>query len=73
MRLLRWETPFMAKQKWITKKEIATILKMYSVRTDEFQPFNNDEHCYTSKYTHGYMISITHELQHSSEKQAVSW
>lgn len=58
----------MARRKWITKKEITTILKTYSIRKDEFQPFGNDGYCYVSRYVHGYMISITQELQHGTEK-----
>lgn len=58
----------MARRKWITKKEITTILKTYSIRKDEFQPFGNDGYCYVSRYAHGYMISITQELQHGTEK-----
>lgn len=58
----------MSKRKWITKKGIATILKTYSIRKDEFQPFGNGGYCYVSRYTHGYMISITQELQHVTEK-----
>lgn len=65
---MQWEAVFMGKRKWITKKEISTILKTYSVRTDEFNPFGDDGYCFVSKYTHGYMLSINNELQYGTEK-----
>jgi len=49
------------KRKWITKAEIKEILKMYSVRTDEFEHIEKLEYHYKSKYAKGYVIAINPE------------
>lgn len=51
----------MSKRKWITKIEAKEILKMYSVRPEEFVPIEKLEHQYKSKYAKGYVISIRPE------------
>lgn len=53
-------------KKWITKKEIADILKEYSVRTDEFERIGTDGYFFQSKYTKGYTVSVEPEVQHGS-------
>jgi len=51
----------MSRQKWITKAEIKEILKMYSVRPDEFEHIEKLECHYKSKYAKGYVIAINPE------------
>lgn len=58
----------MAIKKWITKKEIADILKTYSVRTDEFEQIGTEGYFFQSRFTKGYTISFEPEIQHGTEK-----
>lgn len=55
-------------KKWITKKEIADILKTYSVRTDEFEPFGDEGCSFKNKYLRGYVLSIEQEFLNGIEK-----
>lgn len=55
-------------RKWITKKEITDILRAYSVRTDEFEPFGDEGYSYINKYIRGYILSIDQEFLHGIEK-----
>lgn len=57
-----------AQKKWITKKEIEKLIKSYSVRPNEFEPFGTEGYSFKSKYAKGYTISLEQELQHGSEK-----
>ena len=49
------------KKKWITKKEIAQILKTYSIRKDEFEQVSDINYCYQSKIVNGYIITLSEE------------
>lgn len=55
-------------RKWITKREIADILKAYSVRANEFEPFGNEGCSFKNKYLRGYILSIDQEFLHGNEK-----
>lgn len=50
----------MAVKKWITRAEIKELLKVYSVRTEEFREVT--EYTFLNKYIKGYMISIQEEF-----------
>lgn len=50
----------MAGKKWITKTEIKELLKVYSLRNEEFREVA--EYAYMNKYIKGYMISIQEEF-----------
>ena len=58
----------MPRKKWITKKEVADILKSYSVRPNEFEQVGDDGYFFKSSYTKGYTISFEPEIQHGSVK-----
>lgn len=51
----------MGKRKWITKAEVREILKMYSIRQDEFVEIDKMEYYYKSKFAKGYVIAIKPE------------
>lgn len=55
-------------KKWITKKEIADLLKAYSVQADEFERMKTEGYFFKSKYARGYTISLEPEVQHGSTK-----
>lgn len=52
-------------KKWILKKEITAILNMYSIRKDEFEAIEKEgfEYYYKSKFTRGYYIHISQEIE----------
>jgi DNA-binding CsgD family transcriptional regulator len=58
----------MPRKKWITKKEVADILKSYSVRPNEFEQVGDDGYFFKSSYTKGYTISFEPEIQNRSVK-----
>lgn len=58
----------MAIKKWATKKEISDLLKSYSVKPNEFEPFGEEGCSFKSKFARGYVISFEPEIQHGSEK-----
>lgn len=58
----------MGTRKWITKKEIADVLKTYSTRTNEFEPFGNEGYSFKNKFLKGYILSIDQEFLHGNEK-----
>ena len=51
----------MSRKKWITKKEIEEILKMYSVRTNEFRTLTEKRLLYKSNFAKGYYLEILEE------------
>ena len=57
-----------AQKKWITKKEIERLIRSYSVRPNEFEPFGNEGYSFKSRYAKGYTISLEQEIQHGNEK-----
>lgn len=57
-----------AQKKWITKKEIEKLIRSYSVRPNEFEPFGNEGYSFKSRYAKGYTISLEQEIQHGNEK-----
>ena len=57
-----------APKKWITKKEIEKLIRSYSVRPNEFEPFGTEGYSFKSRYAKGYTISLEQELQHGGEK-----
>lgn len=58
----------MSRRKWITKKDIADIIRAYSVRTDEFEQVGNEGYFFKSNYTKGYTISLGPEIQDGNIK-----
>lgn len=56
----------MSIKKWATKKEISDLLKTYSIRSDEFEPFGDEGCSFKSKFARGYVISIEPEIQHGN-------
>lgn len=62
------EDHFMSRRKWITKKDIADIIRAYSVRTDEFEQVGNEGYFFKSNYTKGYTISLGPEIQDGNIK-----
>lgn len=58
----------MPRKKRITKKEVADILKSYSVRPNEFEQVGDDGYFFKSSYTKGYTISFEPEIQNGSVK-----
>ena len=59
----------MAKKKWITKKEIESILKSYSVRPNEFESVGDNEYFFKSNYARGYTISLEQEMQYCNTEK----
>lgn len=51
----------MGKRKWITKKEVEEILKMYSVRPNEFYSLTDKKLLYKSNFVRGYYLEILKE------------
>ena len=56
----------MAIRKWATKKEIESLIKTYSIRPDEIEPFGDEGYSFKSKLARGYVISIKPEVQHGN-------
>lgn len=58
----------MPAKKGITKKELAYILKSYSIKKGEFELLGNEGLSFKSRFARGYVISFLPEIQHGDEK-----